>query len=99
MRARSARLDADGAATIAAQALGFLAADPERLGRFLALSGLDPSEIRAAAADPGFLPAVLDHILSDERLTLAFAEAENLSPEAVGEARRLLGGRAPEPSP
>ncbi|PZQ11637.1 MAG: DUF3572 domain-containing protein [Ancylobacter novellus] len=77
---------------IAARALAFLAGDPERLGRFLALSGLDPSTIRSAAQDPGFLPAVLDHILSDERLLLDFADAEGLPPEAVGRARQSFGG-------
>jgi len=77
---------------IGGRALGFLAAEPDRLGRFLALSGLDPSTIRQAARDPGFLPAVLDHLLGDERLLTAFAEAENLPPEAVVEARRGLAG-------
>jgi hypothetical protein len=77
---------------VATRALGFLAADPERLGRFLALSGLDPSTIREAARSPQFLPAVLDHLLADESLILAFAEAENLRPETVAEARRALAG-------
>lgn len=78
--------------TIAARALGYLAAEPERLGGFLALSGLDPSTVRTAARDPGFLPAVLDHLLGDEDLLIAFAEAEGLPPEAVAQARRALGG-------
>ena len=80
--------------TVAAQALGFLAAEPERLGDFLALSGVDPSTIRNAARDPGFLPAVLDHVLADENLLIAFAEAEGLPPEAVAEARRALDSGA-----
>jgi hypothetical protein len=77
---------------IGARALGFLARDMQRLGRFLALSGLDPSTIRAAAREPGFASAVLDHLLTDERLLLAFAEAEGLRPEAVADARRRLTG-------
>ncbi|MFD1701534.1 DUF3572 domain-containing protein [Methylopila henanensis] len=92
---RPLRLDLDSAGGVAARALGFLAADPDRLGRFFALSGLDPSNVRAAAADPGFLPSVLDHVLADERLLLDFAEAEALAPETVSEARRLLGGATP----
>lgn len=79
------------AEAIAARALAFLAADPERLGRFLALSGLDPSTIRQAAQDPGFLPSVLDYVLSDEKLLLDFTEAETLPPEAVGRARLAFG--------
>ncbi|WP_155904947.1 DUF3572 domain-containing protein [Methylopila sp. M107] len=77
---------------LATSALGFLAQDPERLGRFLALSGLDPANIRTASRNPNFLPSVLDHLMSDERLLIAFAETENLRPEAVGEARAALAG-------
>jgi hypothetical protein len=76
---------------LAGRALGFLAADPERLGRFLALSGLDPATIRTAAQEPGFLPGVLDHMLSDERLLTEFAEAERLAPESVARARAAFG--------
>ncbi len=39
-----------------------------------------------------FQLAVLDHLASDEALLIAFAEAESLPPEAVGRARRGLGG-------
>jgi hypothetical protein len=78
------------ATDLATRALGFLASDPERLGRFLALSGIDPATVRAAARNPNFLPSVLDHIMSDERLLLAFAEAENLRPEAIGQAHATL---------
>lgn len=84
------------AETIAARALGYLAEDPERLGRFLALSGLDPSSIRQASQSAGFLPAVLDHILSDERLVVEFAEREGIPPEAIPRARLALGGPAPD---
>jgi hypothetical protein len=82
---------------VAGRALGFLAADPERLGRFLALSGLDPATIRAASREPGFLPGVLDHMLSDERLLTEFAQAEGLAPEAVARARAAFGATHPEP--
>ena len=44
---------------LAIQALGFLAQDPERLGRFLSLAGIGPGMIRQAAADPAFLSGVL----------------------------------------
>jgi hypothetical protein len=85
----------DDAETIAVSALGFLAADPERLSRFLALSGLGPHNLRAAAASPGFLAAVLDHLMADERLLIAFAGGENLSPERIAAARRAMGDPAP----
>jgi hypothetical protein len=40
---------------VAIQALSFVAGDPERLGLFLAESGIGPETLRTAAADPHFL--------------------------------------------
>lgn len=77
---------------LAVAALGFIAAEPERLGRFLALSGIGPASIRAAAREPQFLAGVLDHITSDERLLLAFAAENDIDPEAVMRARDVLAG-------
>jgi hypothetical protein len=67
-----------------------LASDEERLQRFLDLSGLDPTTIRDASGEPGFLAGVLDHLASHEELLLAFAEASERRPEAVMAARRVL---------
>ena len=89
---------AEGAETIAIAALGFLAADPQRLARFLALSGLGPHNLRQAASSPGFLAAVLDHLAADEPLLLAFAAAQGIDPGAVIRARDALSGRAAETS-
>ena len=80
------------AENLAVAALGFIAAEPERLGRFLALSGIGPDSIRAAAREPQFLAGVLDHINSDERLLLAFAAEHDIDPEAVMRARDALAG-------
>src|ERR1041384_2453293 len=52
-------LDREYAESLAVQALTYLAAEPERLGRFIALSGLGPEDIRIAAGEPGFLAGVL----------------------------------------
>jgi len=80
----------DAAEEIGIRALGFLASDPERLGRFFELTGLSPADIRAAAADPAFWLAVLEHLASDESLLLAFAAHEGLDPVAVERARLRL---------
>jgi Protein of unknown function (DUF3572) len=77
---------------LAVAALGFIAAESERLGRFLALSGIGPDSIRAAAREPQFLAGVLDHITSDERLLLAFAAENDIDPETVMRARDALAG-------
>ncbi len=78
---------------LATSALAFLAADPERLGRFLATSGLDPSNIRSASRNPNFLPSVLDHLMTDDRLLIAFAESENIRPETIAETRAAFSHR------
>ena len=71
------------AEALAVQALGFLAAEPERLGAFLALSGIGPDDIRTAAAEPQFLAGVLEHVAGDERLLLEFAAQAQIKPDAV----------------
>lgn len=78
---------------MAVQALRFIAADPDRLGRFLATTGIGPHEIRAAAHEPLFLAGVLDHIASDESLLLAFAADMRIEPEIIAGAHVALGGR------
>jgi hypothetical protein len=84
----------EGAESLAIQSLTFLAGDPERLGRFLALSGIGPERIRIAAAEPGFLAGVLDHLMADEALLRAFADAARIDPADVAGARQALSGPA-----
>lgn len=76
---------------LALRAFTFIAANDERVDRFLALTGLDPSQLRDLMGESGFHLAVLDHLAGDEPLLLAFTEAEGLSPELIGHARRMLG--------
>jgi hypothetical protein len=84
------------ASEIGVAALLFLAEDPERLQRFLALSGLGPHNLREAAAEPTFLGAVLEQVVSDERLLVAFAATQNIAPETVTKARDALAGPPPD---
>jgi hypothetical protein len=80
----------EAAESLAVQALGFLAGQPERLARFLALTGIGPDRIRAAAATPRFLAGVLDHVASEDALVTAFAAEAGIKPEEVERARRIL---------
>lgn len=80
----------DEAETLAIRGLGFLARDADRLGRFLTLTGIGPSELRAKAGDPGLLAAVLEHLLSDETLLLVFATEDAVPPAAIAAAHRAL---------
>jgi hypothetical protein len=83
----------DEAQDLAVAALAWLAEDEERLNVFLGLSGLGPQNLRAAAAEPGFLGAVLDHLAGNESWLITFAASRNIPPEAVTRARSLLNGR------
>ncbi len=86
----------ESAETLALEALGWLAGDPAAIGAFLAESGLAPAELAAAAGDPGFLAAVLDHVLAEEGRVLACAAALGVRPERFLPARAALpGGEAP----
>ncbi len=79
------------AETLAIQALTFIASDPERLGRFLGLTGIGPAEIRQAAREPGFLTGVLDYLAGDEHLLTEFAQEADVDPATVNKARAVLG--------
>ena len=54
---------------------------------------LRPPEIRTVAREPGFLAGVLEHMLGDESLLIAFADRAGINPTAVARARSALGGR------
>lgn len=85
----------ESAEMLAIQALSFIAGDPERLGRFLAVTGLEAQSLRDAAREPNFLLGVLDHLAGDERLLTEFAARHELAPEVVTKARDLLAGAPP----
>jgi hypothetical protein len=76
---------------VAVQALSFIAGDPERLGLFLAESGLGPETLRTAATEPQFLASVLDFVLRDDATVKAFASASQLHPTNIAAARQVLG--------
>ena len=77
---------------LAVQALSYLAQDGERLGRFLAVSGIGPESLRAAAQETRFLAGVLDYVAGDEQLLVDFAKNVGVTPVDVQRAHRVLGG-------
>jgi len=87
-------MDLDTAEAIAISALTFLAGDEQRLGRFLALTGIGPAELKAQAHTPRLLAAVLDHVLQDENLLLVFAASNRIAPELITPAQQLLAEHA-----
>ncbi len=75
---------------VAVQALSFIAGAPERLGQFLAESGIGPETLRTAAADPRFLASVLDFIMRDDATVKAFADVSQLHPTNIAAAHQAL---------
>ena len=75
---------------VAVQALSFIAGEPERLGAFLAESGLGPETLRSAAANPQFLAHVLDFVMRDDATVKAFAAASQLHPTNIAAAHQAL---------
>ena len=90
--ASSGRMDAESAGALALQGLAFLAADEQRLSRFLSLTGAGENDIRAAAATAEFQAAVLDHLLLDESLLLVFASETGIDPASIAPAHAVLTG-------
>ena len=90
MATRAALLTREAAEAIAAQGLAFLAEEPRRLSRFLALTGLDLGDVRARINDRVFLAAILEHLLEDESLLLVFAAGASVAPETIPAALNIL---------
>ncbi len=78
-----ARMDSETAEAVAIAALGFVAADPVLLPRFLAITGIEAGQIRRAAAEPGFLAGVLQFLMAHEPTLTAFCEASGDGPAPV----------------
>jgi len=90
-RAKSRASAAEGEG-LAVAALEFLASEPDRLSRFLGISGLGPQNLREAAADPRFLVGVLDYIIADEPLLIGLAAAREIPPQRIVAARAAMAG-------
>jgi hypothetical protein len=81
-----------------AHALGLFAlatalSDERRAKRFLDLTGIGTDELRARAADPALLAAVIRFLEAHEPDLLDVAEAIGVKPETLVAARRELEGQ------
>jgi len=76
---------------LAVQALAFIAEEPERLGLFISTTVIPPDRIRNAARELDFLVGVLEHMLGDENLLVAFASSAGIDPAKIARARNMLG--------
>ncbi len=89
-RPKPKALDMDGAEEIGIQALAFIAADDDRLAKFLGLTGILPNDLVAGARTAPMLLALLEHLSGDESALLVFAAEVGLPPERIGEAIHIL---------
>jgi hypothetical protein len=78
------------AETLGLKALTWLVGQPELLDRFLTVSGLNGSGLRARAGDASLLGAILEHILANEQLAKALCTDEGLEPRELHLARHVL---------
>lgn len=83
---------AGAAEDLALEALGYLAADEDLIGAFLAGAGLRADDLRQQAGSPELALSVLDFILEEDSRVIGFARAAQIRPEAVMQARTTLAG-------
>jgi len=76
--------------------LSWMASDDEIIGGFLGVTGASPDELRERAGDPEFLGFVLDYLLSDDAMVMAFSDATHCPADRPLQARAALpGGQTP----
>ena len=85
-------IDPNSAEMIAIKGLQFLAGDEEHLNRFLALSGMDASQLRENASSPAFLAAILEYFMGNEPTLLAFCASQSINPRDIATAHQSLAG-------
>ncbi|HUO87832.1 MAG TPA: DUF3572 domain-containing protein [Rhizomicrobium sp.] len=77
---------------LALKVLGFIVNSEETLRRFVELSGVDVATLRARADSLETHIAVLDFLLADEGLLVAFCETASVDAKMIHMARYVLGG-------
>jgi hypothetical protein len=76
----------EDAATLALRALVWTLAEPDRAQRLLAVTGIDPADLRARLTEPAVLGASLNFLLANEPDLIACAEGLGVPPAALARA-------------
>ena len=92
LRNKAKPMSDERASEIGVAALGYLADQPEGLSRFLELSGISLPQLLQDAETPLIQSALLEHLLQEESLLLAFTSDRGLASEEVANAAAWLGG-------
>lgn len=85
---------ASDAATIALRALTFQLADENYRSRFLAQCGVAPQDLARMIENREFLAGILDALLRDESMLLAFCTEAGMKPRQVADASNSLSAGA-----
>ncbi len=84
------REQTNDAEALALRALGWVLAEDGRAGRFLALTGLTPETLRSRIGETALLAAVIRFLEAHEPDLIACADALEVTPLELVEARRRL---------
>ncbi|GGD10967.1 MULTISPECIES: DUF3572 family protein [Hyphomicrobiales] len=84
----------DDAQILALSGLTFLLDDSQRIDGFLRMTGITPQDLRQLVATIEGQTAILDYLLGNESLLLAFTAEQGCPDDAPARARRTLTGRA-----
>lgn len=87
---RSSETNQYDAVALGLSSLGWTLADEARASRLLAVTGLTPDDLRARAAEPALLAAVIGFLEAHEPDLIACADALSVEPEAIAAAGRTL---------
>jgi len=82
----------ESAEVVGLKALGWLAGNEDLLPVFLGSTGASEADVRAGAADPAFLGALLDFVMMDDAWVRGFCDAEGLDYDMPMRARMSLPG-------
>ena len=80
----------EDAATLALRALVWTLADPDRADRLLAVTGIDPDDLRERIGERPVLAASLGYLLNYEPDLIACAEELEVRPETLARAAEEL---------
>lgn len=75
---------------LALQAVAWVLQDEDRAQRLLALTGIDPGDLRAGLEDPALLASVIGFLANHEPDLIACAAAIDISPAKLAAAAEYL---------
>jgi len=85
-------MNREKAEQVGIQVLSWLAAHDDMLMQFLGMTGIAADDLRSRASEPEFLGFVLDFLLSDDAMVMAFCEHAQMATDTPMLARGALPG-------